>query len=141
MVSPWTTSASLLIWVPQFTVLVNWTTRSQHESARYRVLQLSQQHLEEQEHSTPQQDPQAAVLTMMFYGSEVWNTTNQLMHRLRTFHQSCLRRILHIRWFDCVTNDEVQRFAQNHSVHNFIAAKRLRWYGHVVRMPEIRRPN
>ena len=38
----------------------------------------------------------AAVLTILFYGSEVWNTTKKQHHRPKVFHQSCLRRILRI---------------------------------------------
>ena len=40
-----------------------------------------------------------SVLSILLYGSEVWNTTNKQHHRLEVFHKHCLRRILRIKWF------------------------------------------
>ena len=39
-----------------------------------------------------------------------------------------------------LTNEEVLRRAGIKSVETFISAARLRWYGHVVRMPDSRLP-
>ena len=39
------------------------------------------------------------VLTIVTYGCEVWNTTQTQNRRIESFHQSCLRRILKVRWF------------------------------------------
>jgi len=82
----------------------------------------------------------AAVLTILLYGAEVWNTTKKQMKRFEVFHQTSLRRILRIKWFFHVTNEEVLRRAGIKSVETFISAARLRWYGHVVRMPDSRLP-
>ena len=62
------------------------------------------------------------------------------MKRFEVFHQTSLRRILRIKWFFHVTNDEVLRRAGIKSAETFIRAARLRWYGHVVRMPDVRIP-
>ncbi|KAL5257293.1 hypothetical protein ACHWQZ_G012277 [Mnemiopsis leidyi] len=56
------------------------------------------------------------------------------------FHQTSLRRILRIKWFYHVSNEEVLRRAGIKPVETFISAARLRWYGHVVRMPDYRIP-
>ena len=82
----------------------------------------------------------AAVLIILLYGAEVWNTTKKQMKRFEVFYQTSLRRILRIKWFFHVTNDEVLRRAGIKSVETFIRAARLRWYGHVVRMPDERIP-
>ena len=82
----------------------------------------------------------AAVLTILLYGAEVWNTTKKQLKRFEVFHQRALRRILKIKWFYHVSNDEVLRRAGIKSVETFISAARLRWYGHVVRMPDTRLP-
>ena len=82
----------------------------------------------------------SAVLTIVTYGCEVWNTTQTQNRRIESFHQSCLRRILKVRWFHRVRNEDVLTRAQIKPIINFIAAKRMRWYGHVVRMPEGRMP-
>ena len=44
----------------------------------------------------------AAVMTILLYGCEVWNTTKKQMKRFEVFHQRCLRRILTIKWFNRV---------------------------------------
>ena len=82
----------------------------------------------------------AAVLTILLYGCEVWNTTDLQMKRFSVFHYKCLRRILRIKWFHRVRNEEVLRRAKIKPVEAFISASRLRWFGHVSRMPGERLP-
>ena len=83
----------------------------------------------------------AAVITVLTYGCEVWNTTQAQMKRLESFHQRCLRRILKVRWFHRVTNVEVLRRASTTPLESHVASMRLRWYGHAVRMPGDRLPH
>ena len=80
----------------------------------------------------------AAVISILLYGSEVWNTKKKQMKRYEIFHQRSLRRILKIKWFFHVSNEEVLKRANIRSIETFISAARFRWYGHVVRMPENR---
>lgn len=82
----------------------------------------------------------SAVLTILLYGCEVWNTTDAQMKRFSAFHLKCLRRILRIKWFHRVRNEEVLNRARIKPVEAFIAASRLRWFGHVSRMTEERLP-
>ena len=82
----------------------------------------------------------AAVLTILLYGAEVWSTTQKQMKMFSVFHQRCLRRILRIKWYHKVKNEDVLSRASMHNIDVFISALRLRWYGHVVRMPEHRLP-
>ena len=83
----------------------------------------------------------AAVLTILTYGCEVWNTTQIQNRRLESFHQYCLRRILRVRWFHRVRNEDVLERASISALTDIIATQRLRWFGHVSRMPEDRLPN
>ena len=62
------------------------------------------------------------------------------MKRLESFHQRCLRRILKIRWFNRVRNEDVLNQAKITSLEVIISSMRLRWFGHLVRMPEERLP-
>ena len=55
---------------------------------------------------------------------------------LSGFHQCCLRRILYIKWYHMVKNDDVLLRASVHNIDVFTIALTLRWYGHVFRMPE-----
>ena len=83
----------------------------------------------------------AAVLTILTYGCEVWNTTQIQNRRLETFHQYCLRRILRVRWFHRVRNEDILERASIAALADLVTTKRLRWFGHVSRMPEERLPN
>ena len=76
----------------------------------------------------------AAVITILLNAAEVWNTTKKQMKRFEVFHLTSLRRILKIKWFYHVSNDEVLRRADVKSIDTFIGSARLRWYGHVVRI-------
>ena len=82
----------------------------------------------------------AAVITILTYGCEVWNTTQIQTRRLETFHQYCLRRILRVRWFHRKRNEEVLERAAISTLADIVTTKRLRWFGHVSRMPEDRLP-
>ena len=82
----------------------------------------------------------AAVLTVLLYGSEVWNTTKAQLHRLEVFHQRCLRKIFRITWKEHVKNVDVLERAHIQSIEVMLGANRLRWFGHVSRMPEERLP-
>ena len=68
----------------------------------------------------------AAVLTILLYGSEVWNTTQTQMKRFEVFHHRCLRKILKIKWNYFVSNAEVLKRANIAPVDVFIRAARLR---------------
>ena len=52
------------------------------------------------------------------------------MKRFEVFHQTSLRRILRIRWYYHVSNEEVLRHAGIKSIETSISAARLRWFGH-----------
>ena len=80
----------------------------------------------------------AAVITVLLYGSEAWSTTKMQVKRFEVFHQRCLRRILRIRWFHKVTNVEVLNRANACKMETMIGTMRLRWFGHVARMPSSR---
>ena len=80
----------------------------------------------------------AAVVTILLYGAEIWNTTKKQMKRFKVFHQTSLRRILKIKWFFHVSNAEALRRASIKFIETFICAARLPRYGHVARMPEER---
>lgn len=66
--------------------------------------------------------------------------SKKLLHRFEVFHQRCLRRILRIRWFHRVRNAEVLERARVNPIDTYIGANRLRWFGHVSRMPDSRLP-
>ena len=80
------------------------------------------------------------VLTVLLYGSETWSTIKSHVHRVEVFHQRCLRRIMRIKWFSKTSNEIVLQRAGIENVTTFISSNRLRWFGHVARMPSERLP-
>nr|KAG5703610.1 hypothetical protein BaRGS_000995 [Batillaria attramentaria] len=82
----------------------------------------------------------ACILSTLLYGSESWTTYASQEKRLNTFHLRCLRRLLHIKWQDRVTNIEVLQRAGIPSLFSLLSQRRLKWLGHVRRMEPGRIP-
>ena len=82
----------------------------------------------------------ACVISTLLYGSEAWTTYARQERRLNTFHMRILRRILGISWQDKVPNTEVLSRAGLPSTYTLLRQRRLRWLGHVHRMPDGRIP-
>ena len=47
------------------------------------------------------------VKAVLLYGAETWRTTAATTKRVQVFINSCLRKILHIRWPDTIRNKEL----------------------------------
>ena len=74
---------------------------------------------------------------VLLYGCATWTLSTALTRRLDTFHRSCLRNILGIRWNDFITNEEVYARARNPTqITTTIKQRRLQLLGHVVRLPD-----
>ena len=68
----------------------------------------------------------AAILTILLYGSEVWNTTQTQMKRFAMFHHRCLRKILRIKRNYFVSNADILKRLSIVPVDKFIKTARLR---------------
>ena len=80
------------------------------------------------------------ILSTLLYGSESWTTYSRHEKKLNSFHQRCLRRILHIKWQDKISNTEVLEHANMRSIYTILCERRLHWLGHVKRMDPGRIP-
>ena len=47
------------------------------------------------------------VKSVLLYGCETWKTTDTVMRRVQTFINSCLRKILKVKWQDKVRNEAI----------------------------------
>ena len=81
------------------------------------------------------------VVPTLLYGSETWQLKTTHERRLDAFDMKCLRKILGIKWNDFVTNDEIRSKTEQPPVSSTICKRRLRWLGHVLRLPATRPAN
>ncbi len=70
------------------------------------------------------------VLSILLYGAETWTLTQADWKRLNSFHLRCQRRILHISWYDFVSNDEVSRCSGLFGVSYIVRKRRLGLWSH-----------
>jgi hypothetical protein len=85
----------------------------------------------------------AAVRSVLLYACETWPLRAADARRLSAFEHRCLRTIARVRWQQHVSNSEVRvrvLGASSRPVDEQIALHRLRWLGHVLRMPPQRLP-
>ena len=80
------------------------------------------------------------VLIVLLYGSECWKLTAKLAHKLETFQNRCLRKILGVFWPNTITNEELHRKTNATSLATQIKKRRWRWLGHVCRMLPVALP-
>ena len=69
---------------------------------------------------------------------ESWKELKGTEERVRRFEGNCLRRIMKIRWYDHVSEEELRRSTGQQSVVEKIKLVRWKSYGHVLRIPEER---
>lgn len=81
---------------------------------------------------------ETTVLSTLLYSSECWTTLKHHLRKLNGFHIRCLKSILKITWRDYVPNEEVLRKSEMMAIEDIIRQRRLRWAGHLSRMPEDR---
>jgi hypothetical protein len=73
------------------------------------------------------------VKSVLLYGSETWRTTVATIKRVQTFINTCLRKILQIRWPDIIRNKDLWQ-RTNHTPADEEIQKRG-WLGHTLRKP------
>ena len=78
---------------------------------------------------------------MLLYCAETWATYRSQESRLDAFHTRNLRFILGKTWQDKMSNEEVFRLTGSGPLSSRLKFIRLRWAGHVDRMPIDRIPH
>ena len=80
------------------------------------------------------------IRSVLLYGSETWKTNNTIENKLRVFENSCLGKILKIKWTDKVSNKEVEERSGVRNIVKEIGRRKWKWIGHVMRMDNNRHP-
>ncbi|VDO59449.1 unnamed protein product [Schistosoma margrebowiei] len=73
------------------------------------------------------------VKTILLYGAETWRTTKSIIQKIQVFINSCLRKILQIRWPDTISNNVLWERTNQIPAEEEIRKKRWKWIGHTLR--------
>ena len=77
----------------------------------------------------------STVIPVLLYASETWTLTSRSCSRLDAFQHRCLRHLMQVKWYDHVTNEEVDRRAGNPlSLTTIVKRRRIRLLGHIARL-------
>ncbi|XP_048775477.2 uncharacterized protein LOC125680078 [Ostrea edulis] len=80
------------------------------------------------------------VKSVLLYGSEYWRVIDSDMRKVEAFHNSCLRKINRIFWPNKISNKNLHQKCKSKNISTEIKQRRIRWLGHVMRMPQNRIP-
>jgi len=84
---------------------------------------------------------QTLILSILLYGAESWTVKKEDENRLRVFEMMCLRRILGVSRRDRLRNTFIKNSLHlDQDVIHKITVKRLKYFGHIIRMPPTRYP-
>ena len=67
--------------------------------------------------------------------SETWRTTQATLHKLQSFINGCLRKLLCIRWPKKIRNEDLWKTANQEPVAAQIRRRKWGWVGHTLRKP------
>ncbi|KAK7103731.1 hypothetical protein V1264_018575 [Littorina saxatilis] len=75
------------------------------------------------------------VKSVLLYGAETWRTTKTTIRKVQTFINSCLRRVLKIRWPETISNADLWERTCQLPAEELIRKRRWGWIGHTLRKP------
>jgi len=78
------------------------------------------------------------ILPIFLCGSECWAVTKRDVLKIDALDQRCLRKLLGIKWYHHVRNDEVRRTTGQPRLSAIVQARRLSLFGHIARMSDER---
>ena len=78
------------------------------------------------------------VISVLLYGCQTqsWRVSKDDMNKLDVFQTKCLRRTCNIFWPNKISNEDLYRRTNSSPISTQIQKHRLRWLGHVLRMPQ-----
>ena len=82
----------------------------------------------------------SVILPTLLYGTECVVLLESQIHRLQSFIMRCLRIILGISVWDMKRNTVIRKLAHQQRLSSLLSARRLRFLGHISRMPDSRIP-
>ena len=83
---------------------------------------------------------QVMVQSTLLYAGETLALPKQQVHRLEVFQKHCLRKLCKVSLKDKINDDIILGWCNFAKVSNIVSHRRLRWLGHLARMPNDRLP-
>jgi hypothetical protein len=84
------------------------------------------------------------ILSILLYGCETWSLPKQVLNRLQLFHNNCVRAMCRVSMWHVrehrITQANLESRLRLEPFKFYLARRRLRWAGHVLRMPMTRLP-
>ena len=78
----------------------------------------------------------AYITPIYLYNAELWTLTKALSDKVDCHHRQYLRRIMNTHWPRTITNVNLYRITHQTAWTNRIKASRLRFTGHILRLPD-----
>ena len=83
----------------------------------------------------------ALIRPIATYGAESWTLRKADHQKLQVFEMRCLRTILGVTIMDKIRNEDIrQKLDLDKTITEEVEQRRLKWFGHVLRMPQHRLP-
>ena len=79
---------------------------------------------------------QAYIEPIFLFNSELWTLNKTQEKKIDAFQRKLYRRVLNIYWPKIITNVKVYEKAKSDKWSNKIRKSRLKWFGHMARLPE-----
>ena len=78
----------------------------------------------------------ACCESIFLFNSEIWTLNKTSENKIDSFHRRLLRKALNIKWPRKIASEELYRITKQDKWSDIIRKRRVKWYGHVIRMPD-----
>ena len=77
------------------------------------------------------------ISSIFLYNSELWILTAKREESINSFHRRLLRTyVLNVTWPKVIKNENIYEKTKTKSWTSIISNRRMRWFAHVMRLPE-----
>ncbi|VDP18720.1 unnamed protein product [Schistosoma margrebowiei] len=76
---------------------------------------------------------QRNIKRVILYGVETWTTTKAIIQKIQVFINSCLSKILRIRWPDTITNNPLWERTNKIPAEEEVRKKSCKWIGNTLK--------
>ena len=78
----------------------------------------------------------ACVKSIFLYNLELWTLTKTAENKIDSYHRRLLRRAINIRLTNKISWEDLYNKTRQEKWSGKIKTQRMRWYGHVIRLPK-----